>query len=369
MPSWSTFLPSSGPVARPLRTKNRTPGNAITKTGLLPVKALTRRPQPMISKTSQCETCGRQVPRTHSLFGDLCPACVLGVGRTPGSEFAEPRDTTTWAEVFPQLEVEATLVEANGLSIYRARVLDSDAPENAILQVLNGDALAAAGGPTLLEARMHYLASQPVEQLAPVLDFGDLADAFFLITAAPDLPTLAEADEADASLPAVMIHSRRTLQAAWAEGIALAMFPQTTFFDPGSGRTIWTPTLRPDDSGDGGSDRECAPMETAPGHSLGLYTLIERAGEGGFGEVWRARQERPVERTVALKILKSGLHSKRARSRFEVEQQALAALDQSRGTRPPERCEEGAGLGGSRAIGRGPAETPRPHQPLHRLPR
>ena len=60
---------------------------------------------------------------------------------------------------------------------------------------------------------------------------------------------------------------------------------------------------------------------------MGVYTLVKRIGEGGFGDVWQARQERPAKRTVALKILKHGLTSPRMRARFEVEQQALARLD------------------------------------------
>ena len=281
----------------------------------------------MNSKTSQCVTCGREVPRTNSLLGDFCPACVLGAGRTPGSAFASSQDTTTWAEVFPQLEVDAALVEEDGLSIYRGRVLDSDPPERALLQVISGKAFEAAGGPPLLEARLHHLVSQSIDDVAAVLDFGDLGDAFFLITAAPDLPSLAESEDAHLSLAALMEQSQKTLQAAWGEGIVLMMEPQTVFYDSASGRTIWTPALRPDASIACDANRESGPVEAAAGQCLGAYTLQERAGEGGFGEVWKAHQERPVERIVALKILKAGLHSKRARSRFEVEQQALAAVD------------------------------------------
>ena len=50
-------------------------------------------------------------------------------------------------------------------------------------------------------------------------------------------------------------------------------------------------------------------------------------GEGGFARVYRAIQHEPVQRTVALKVLKPGLHGLSVRQRFQRERQALAALD------------------------------------------
>src|SRR5215468_711919 len=42
----------------------------------------------------------------------------------------------------------------------------------------------------------------------------------------------------------------------------------------------------------------------------GRYTLLQRLGEGGMGEVWVARQHEPVKRQVALKLIKPGMDSK-----------------------------------------------------------
>ena len=57
------------------------------------------------------------------------------------------------------------------------------------------------------------------------------------------------------------------------------------------------------------------------------YTLVEKIGEGGMGEVWVARQTEPVKRKVALKLIKAGMDSRAVLARFEQERQALALMD------------------------------------------
>jgi eukaryotic-like serine/threonine-protein kinase len=59
----------------------------------------------------------------------------------------------------------------------------------------------------------------------------------------------------------------------------------------------------------------------------GRYTLQERIGEGGMGEVWVAKQSAPVKRRVALKLIKTGMDSRTVLQRFEQERQALAMMD------------------------------------------
>ena len=64
-----------------------------------------------------------------------------------------------------------------------------------------------------------------------------------------------------------------------------------------------------------------------PGERIGNYRLIEPLGSGGFGTVWRAEQERPVRREVAVKIIKLGMDTREVIARFEQERQALALMD------------------------------------------
>jgi eukaryotic-like serine/threonine-protein kinase len=64
-----------------------------------------------------------------------------------------------------------------------------------------------------------------------------------------------------------------------------------------------------------------------PGGQIGPYKLLRILGEGGYGIVYLAEQQRPVKRRVALKLIKPGMDSKQVIARFEAERQALALLD------------------------------------------
>src|SRR5579859_5746387 len=70
-------------------------------------------------------------------------------------------------------------------------------------------------------------------------------------------------------------------------------------------------------------------ISEGPGTIIGLYKLLQQIGEGGFGVVYMAEQEKPVRRTVALKIIKPGMDTGQVIARFESERQALALMDHS----------------------------------------
>jgi len=63
------------------------------------------------------------------------------------------------------------------------------------------------------------------------------------------------------------------------------------------------------------------------GAQIGPYKLLQQIGEGGMGVVYMAKQSRPVERVVALKIIKQGMDTRQVVARFEAERQALALMD------------------------------------------
>jgi serine/threonine protein kinase/WD40 repeat protein/thiol-disulfide isomerase/thioredoxin len=63
------------------------------------------------------------------------------------------------------------------------------------------------------------------------------------------------------------------------------------------------------------------------GTMIGRYKLLEKIGEGGFGVVYMAEQVEPVQRKVAIKIVKAGMDTKEVIARFEAERQAIALMD------------------------------------------
>src|SRR5947209_9703234 len=91
--------------------------------------------------------------------------------------------------------------------------------------------------------------------------------------------------------------------------------------------------LQPDAGGPGTGAFDAGPA-SSPGPAaaagrtrVGPYKLLQPIGEGGMGSVYMAEQERPVKRTVALKLIKVGLDSGQVVARFEAERQALALMD------------------------------------------
>ena len=95
-------------------------------------------------------------------------------------------------------------------------------------------------------------------------------------------------------------------------------------------------------------DSAFQPREPSPplgvGTQVGPFRITERLGIGGMGDVWAAEQTDPIERRVAIKIIRQGLPSARARQRFLAERQALAAMDHTNIAKVLEAGETEGGL-------------------------
>src|SRR5262245_58743449 len=57
-------------------------------------------------------------------------------------------------------------------------------------------------------------------------------------------------------------------------------------------------------------------VSEGPGTVIGAYKLLEQIGEGGFGVVFLAEQEKPVRRKAALKVIKPGMDTRQVVARF-----------------------------------------------------
>ncbi len=81
-----------------------------------------------------------------------------------------------------------------------------------------------------------------------------------------------------------------------------------------------------------GPDSETRPSpkgrwEEKPPERIGPFTIKDKLGEGGFGQVFLAEQTEPLVRKVAIKIIKPGMDSASVVRRFEQERQALAVMN------------------------------------------
>ncbi|QOC23417.1 serine/threonine protein kinase [Wenzhouxiangella sp. AB-CW3] len=68
------------------------------------------------------------------------------------------------------------------------------------------------------------------------------------------------------------------------------------------------------------------PSATDEALEIGSFRLIRELGSGGMGRVFLARQLDPVERDVALKVIRQRVLSQQTLARFEVERQVLAQM-------------------------------------------
>ena len=71
-----------------------------------------------------------------------------------------------------------------------------------------------------------------------------------------------------------------------------------------------------------------APPKTPPTpERIGKYRIVRKIDEGGMGVVYEAEQTEPIQRRVALKLIKAGMDSKKVIARFNTERQALALMN------------------------------------------
>lgn len=74
-------------------------------------------------------------------------------------------------------------------------------------------------------------------------------------------------------------------------------------------------------------EKEQPEVPSAGAQFVGRYQLDAILGQGGMGTVYRAEQQHPIRRTVALKIIRPGFDSQEVIARFESERQTLARMD------------------------------------------
>ncbi|MFO0963267.1 MAG: serine/threonine-protein kinase [Phycisphaerales bacterium] len=98
---------------------------------------------------------------------------------------------------------------------------------------------------------------------------------------------------------------------------------------PGLDATIVDAGTLAGDSGSATVGNPFRPRSTklSSGATIGPYRIARVLGEGGFGVVYQAEQERPVKRTVALKLVKPGMATEDVLARFDAERQALARME------------------------------------------
>ncbi len=71
---------------------------------------------------------------------------------------------------------------------------------------------------------------------------------------------------------------------------------------------------------------DSSPDESEVVLELGRFRILRLLGEGGMGQVYLAEQIEPVQRKVAVKVIRSKLQTPSNLARFDVERQALAQM-------------------------------------------
>jgi serine/threonine protein kinase len=105
------------------------------------------------------------------------------------------------------------------------------------------------------------------------------------------------------------------LQAACGTEMSLRQEVESLIKAHQSTSNLWQHPLRPQSS------------ENTEGRLIGSYQLLKKIGEGGMGQVWLAQQIAPLQRQVALKLIRWGTYDDTLLHRFQAERQSLAVMD------------------------------------------
>jgi eukaryotic-like serine/threonine-protein kinase len=105
------------------------------------------------------------------------------------------------------------------------------------------------------------------------------------------------------------------LQAACGTEMSLRQEVESLIKAHQSTSNLWQHPLRPQSS------------ENTEGRLIGSYQLLKKIGEGGMGQVWLAQQTAPLQRQVALKLIRWGTYDDTLLHRFQAERQSLAVMD------------------------------------------
>lgn len=77
----------------------------------------------------------------------------------------------------------------------------------------------------------------------------------------------------------------------------------------------------------GPSAEDDLPADDSLPERIGPYRVLRQIGKGGMGVVYQVAQDEPVERTLALKLIKVGMDTREVIARFQSERQALALMN------------------------------------------